>query len=305
MRSRESKMIRIKTTVEMKINIILILILLVLILISGCTKEPDEMLNYNFKDGLKEMKASLAKNNPPETVYPDSPFKIIVLMENLGAYDVQNLKISLLGLDDKYFLMMNLAEELPLLAGRSMFNPSGEKQYAEFSGQSGQLAKSDKSIENNFLVQMSYSSKMEFVEDICVNPSLYDIDSGCKAEKKSYSGQGAPLAIVSMEEIIYPGDNPEVELRLMMRNKGEGTVKEVSLNNAKMGGKDASCNFLTDGGEAKKIKMNNLKEDPVIVCRMVAEGGKSYATPMYMEFSYDYELLLRKNIKLVKGVGIN
>ena len=61
----------------------------------------------------------------------------------------------------------------------------------------------------------------ELSQTVCINSNLYGVtDAGCKVDfKKSLSGQGSPVAVTHMEEVIHPGTIPQVEFRFKIENR--------------------------------------------------------------------------------------
>ena len=73
-------------------------------------------------------------------------------------------------------------------------------------------------------LEISYNSKLDFVDTVCLNSNAYDtLMPVAKVIIKKLCWAGAPLAVASMEEIIYPdtGNGGEVEFRLQIKNKGQ------------------------------------------------------------------------------------
>ena len=261
---------------------VLFVLLTLLFSLSGCKRSGDESLaNYNFKQGYGEVKISLLPNTPPEKIYPGSDFKIIAQIENLGAYDTTELKVGVNGLDKNYFILENSVQNIPLLEGRSLLAPSGGKNYLELSGKAQKLKSNVLEYRGKYFIVLKYKSTLDFADTVCLNPNFYEVyDAGCKVEsKKTYSGQGGPLAITELEEIIIPGDTPSVEFRFTLENRGQGKTGKITLTTpGKMSGKELTCNFKTTEEEQKTM----------LVCKGALEKGNSYTTTLTAGLSYDY-----------------
>ncbi|MBU1632346.1 MAG: hypothetical protein KJ580_04000, partial [Nanoarchaeota archaeon] len=177
------------------INKIIIISLIALVISTlGCKSSSvgDKAGQYNFKQGVAELKLSLLDNAPPEKIYPNSNFKIVVEVDNPSAYDITDGRINIVGIDEKYFQVYPFEQNINFLEGRNLANPSGDKTFIEFDGTAGQLFQNAEEYTANFFLMAKYRSKVEFVDTVCISPNFYDVyDSGCKVEgKKSYSGQG-------------------------------------------------------------------------------------------------------------------
>ncbi len=288
---------------EMRIKVLVVL--LVVLLLVGCNSQQPAA-QQNFKQGVKEVQFSFFEGTPPAELFGDTPFTIVVEVENPMGYDAENGDVTLVGLDKKFFFLQETKKLFPasagVLEGKSETNPAGDRVFLQFNGRTGTLAQNVKEHENNLLLEAHYTSRMEFKDDVCLNPRLYDVhDAGCDVKaRKSYSGQGAPLGVTAMEQVTYPGDSPEIELRLDLRNRGRGRIKEVTIGSARLGGKEISCQFKQFGENKKKALLKPSKQEAKVVCRSRIDSYNSYSTPLFIEFDYDYEFTLRKKITLKK-----
>ena len=226
----------------------IIILLIALLLLIGCGSDSgDRALTYNFKQGMSELDVSFLDNAPPERIYPTTPFKIIVTLDNQAAYDVTAGTVHIVGLDEHFFRVDQQEQFFDLIEGRSALAPSGGKQFLEFDAAAGELFQNAEEYVNTFFVKVRYNSKMDFQDTICINPNLYAVyDAGCKVEdSKGYSGQGAPLAVQELEEIMSPGGS--VELRLHVRNEGQGKINTVYMGSTLLGGEELPCEFQNAG----------------------------------------------------------
>src|SRR3989338_6590880 len=157
-----------------------ILLLGILFLITSCGSSGTEGLDYNYKQGILELQSKFINNAPPERIYSNSSFKMILELANPTAYDITSGELKLLGLDEKYFQVMPL--ELPFgpLQGRSVTNPVGDRGFLELDGTALQLIESAEEYTANYYLKMKYKSTLDFADTICINPNLYAVyDAGC------------------------------------------------------------------------------------------------------------------------------
>lgn len=277
------------------IGIVLLLFLL------GCgSGVGDRALNYNFKQGINEVGISFLDNAPPERIYPTTPFKIIVKLDNQAAYDATSGIVRIVGLDEQFFRIYQQEQFFETLEGRSALAPSGGKQFIEFDAAAGELFLNAEEYVNTFFVKVRYNSKMDFMDTICINPNLYAVyDAGCTVENtKDYSGQGAPLEVQQLEEIMSPGGS--VELRLQLRNQGRGKINTVYLGSAMLGGEEIPCEFQRAGEDKRKINFTPEKQEAVVICRKLLRDQNSYTTPIAVSFSYDYEVKEEGRVRMVR-----
>ncbi|MBI2112004.1 hypothetical protein HYT52_00510 [Candidatus Woesearchaeota archaeon] len=294
---------------EMNRSLLPLTVLLVLTLfLSSCgSSVQPEPIQY-FKEGVKDVKLSFFQNTPPKEIYEDSDFKIAVELDNQLGYDIKEVSVAMAGdLDSRYLQLTDEEmEKRPegsmgdgYLLGRSPTNPVGERSILEFSAHSGRLFENSERQELGFFAKASYASEVLFLDTICINPNLYDVyDSGCKVDpQKSYTGQGAPLAVTKMEQVVSPGSGAEVELRLTVKNKGKGRVKSIYVRSAKLGSSEVYCKFK--GPDSRTWNVNTFDE-ALLICNTVLDQISSYETTFSVEMDYEYVLSSFKSISLVK-----
>ncbi|MBS3123276.1 hypothetical protein J4437_01435 [Candidatus Woesearchaeota archaeon] len=284
-------------------------LLLVLLFLFGCgSSNQNQSASYNFKQGFDGLSIIFLENSPPSEVYPNSEFKIIAQLENKGAYDVKEGKIALIG-NLKEYLETSISEqpfsgeeELGILKGRSLSYPAGETAFVEFLAFTHNLYLNAQEMPLTYFIKATYQSEMEFGDTICLNPNLYAVyDSGCQIEsEKSYSGQGAPLAVNSLQEIMSPGPASQVEFRLSIGNRGNGKIQWMELQEAKLGGKELNCFFKEAGTGLSRVNFKEDKEEATLICRQPLLERNSYTTSIYLRFTYSYELNKEQKIKLVR-----
>jgi hypothetical protein len=281
----------------------ILFIILVTLFLLGCGSSGKKEVQINFKEGMASLNIKTFENAPPREIYANSNFKVIVELDNQMAYDVINGEIRLLGIDNKYFQILPLEKDFDILLGKSLTSPTGEKEFVEFNGRAHQLFLSADKYNANYFIQVNYDSTMEFSDSVCVNPKIYEVyDSGCKVQdKKSYSGQGAPLAITDMEEIISPGTGASVEFRFKLRNRGKGKVGIVNIGRASLGRYSMNCIFQQGPqGTGRSIDFNKNKQEATLICRAPLQDLSSYTTTVTLDFIYSYEEKLQHRLNLIK-----
>ncbi len=288
------------------IHIILLIILsfiLGLFLLS-CSPSPQKLAEYNFKQGVAELEVGFLKNAPPEKIYPNSNFKLVVELNNQEAYDISEGRLSIVNVDPRYFDVQPLEQAFSPMMGRSLIAPAGERQFLEFEGKAGTLFENADRYVGNYFLSVNYKSAMEFTDTVCINPKLYEVyDSGCSVEDlKSFSGQGAPLAVAQMEEIISPGTAAEVEFRLLLRNRGSGKVKQVWLGSARLGNEELDCAFVDAGADGKTVELKDNQQETILLCsKKYLRNLDSYTTTLFVDFTYDYEMEIPHRLTLLKS----
>lgn len=280
-----------------------ILVVMMIFLVSCSGSSGAKQIQYNFKQGVAELNYKFFPNAPPEKIYPKSNFKMILELDNQEAYDITNGKVKIVGLDERFFRVDPLKKDFQTLLGRSLTNPSGDKDFIEFDGEAFELFENSEEYSANYFLKISYNSKMEFTDSLCLNPKLYEIyDSGCKMEeRKSYSGQGAPLVVSEIEPIIYPaGAGAQLELRARLDNLGRGKINDIQFESAKLGNQKFDTCAFQDASKEDVAILYKDKQETILICRVFLPDQKSYTTTLTMSFSYDYEVEEQHQLLMVK-----
>lgn len=286
----------------MKIKLLLILLILFLLII-GCGSDGTKGLDYNFKQGINGLQLKMVPNAPPDKIYPQSNFKLILELDNQAAYDLADGVIRIEGIDETYFKLNLIEQSFERLVGRSLTTPAGEKVFLEFEGLSGPIFQNADQFVNNYFVKAFFHSSLEFVNTVCINPNLYEVyDSGCKVKnQESFNGQGAPLAVTEMEEIMYPGPGAGVEFRLLLKNKGDhlSQIRFINVQEAFLGSEQIDCKFQNSGSNPRTIDLKDKKQEIILICKKPLRDTSSYQTSLSLAFTYDYEMKQQERLILV------
>jgi hypothetical protein len=289
----------------MKIVKIMLIVFLSIFLVACGSGGGEGVSKKNFKQGVSELNIEFLNNAPPAKIYPDSNFKMILKIDNQAAYKLLNGKISLIGINKKYFDVRPETQSFDDLEGKSLLAPVGGKQFIEFEGTAGKLFQNANSYRANYFLKVSYDSNVEFSDTICINPRLYEMyDSGCQMQsQKSYSGQGAPLAVTNVEIITYPvGSGAKLEFRFNVAKRGSGEVDNAELKKALIGNKEfQKCEFIGGVGaiSPKKALFSKDKQEATLVCETILSDQNSYETTVTLDFDYKYDWLKQYSLVLV------
>ncbi|MBU0470495.1 MAG: hypothetical protein KKA62_02835 [Nanoarchaeota archaeon] len=274
----------------------IIVVLAISILLVSCTSQ-ESTLEQNFKTGTPDVQILSFGS---DAAYQEKLFKLPVELHNALGYDIKNVKVAIVGLDRNYVELTNYEEDLPMMEGKSALNANGGTERIEFEGFLKKLLPGLEKNQQDYRIFVNYDSKLEFFPTICVSASQYPgiDDGGCKAGgKMSFNGQGAPLAVTEME--IVPGQ--ETELRLILRNRGQGEVGKITLGTATIGGRPMFCEFRdSDSENPKEGLFSKTKTEIHLVCNSMIPGTASYETPLFIELFYNYEINFKKKLEISK-----
>ncbi len=286
----------------MRMSLIVAVIMILSLLLVACGgSQPTRPGEVNFKKGYGGIRAEFKSQLFPDELYQNSPLSLSMTLHNDAGYDVNDLKVGLSGFDSLYVDVYTGNQEMDSLEGRNPYNPNGGIIDVGFEGAVKNLLPGMEYNHQDFTVYITYDSKLEFAPSVCINPNLQAVyDAGCKVPegKITFSGQGAPLAVTEVKQIVRAGFDPEVEFRLKLKNKGEGKVKKVKLGKAKIGNHQLKCEFRR-AESAKEINFDRQNQQAELVCTKKLEDRSSYSTTLFVELSYDYELKLKKRLKIL------
>ena len=282
-----------------------ILIVLILIFLVGCNpfNLSDPGRAVNFKQGHQQIDLKLVPNYPPSEIYENSQFMVLLELNNNLGYDVENLKLNLVGIDNKYFEVNNLQYEyfIGRMEGKSSFNPLGDKEWVEISLISKELFENARSFNNPFYIRASYNSNFELSDSFCVNPSFYDFyGQGCKMDsRKRYSGQGAPVSVEEITTAVSPsGTGAYLRFNVIVKNRGNGKLNSLFLREAKMGTESLECNIIDSHAKMSKV-FTEKDQEARITCEVFLKDRVAYETLLYFNFDYEYNFQIKGNLRLV------
>ncbi len=286
----------------MKTHIIIGVVLVVILFVSGCGGETQNTLQKNYKLGYGSLGLVVDEPRSPSVVYQHRPFSLALTLFNRAGYEVKNVQVSMGSFDQTFISIPNPQQQFSSLEARSAFtDDNGGRADLSFNGEILDLHGSEERRET-YRLYVSYESKIEFAPTICVNTAAYSVfDAGCQMPTKpvSFSGQGGPLAITSMEEIVVGAENPELELRLHIEDKGQGKIKSMRLGQARLGNVPLVCTFRDMiENDDKSVSFKKDKRAGEVICTATLSEKYSYDTSLFVELFYNYEFSMARQITI-------
>ncbi|MBI4152579.1 hypothetical protein HY495_02610 [Candidatus Woesearchaeota archaeon] len=277
-------------------------VLLMVLFVIGCGGSDQQTLQKNYKQGYALPTLVIDEQRSPSVFYQNRPFSLTLTLFNRAGYPLQNVKVAIANYDQTFLSIANPQQFFPLIEENNAFNDdNGGRVDLVFAGDVRDLRGAEERREP-YRLYASYDSKMEFAPTICVNAARYDVfDAGCQMPKSkvSFSGQGAPLAVTSMEEIVLSGDVAELELRLRLENKGNGDLKNIRLGQARLGNTPLACQFKNVLENAdKSVSFKSNRKDGEVLCTATLTEKSSYQTALFIEFFYSYELSVARQMTI-------
>ncbi|MBS3169119.1 hypothetical protein J4210_01420 [Candidatus Woesearchaeota archaeon] len=277
-------------------------VLLMALFVIGCGSGDQQTLQKNYKLGYALPALVIDEQRSPTVFYENRPFSLVLTLFNRAGYPLQNVRVTLANYDQTFLSIANPQQFFPQIEENNAYNDdNGGRVDMVFTGDVLDLHGAEERREP-YRLYASYDSKMEFAPTICVNAARYDVfDAGCQMPKSkvSFSGQGAPLAVTSLEEIVLSGDVAELELRLRLENKGNGDIKNIRLGQARLGNTPLACQFKDVLENAdKSVSFKSNRKDGEILCTATLVEKSSYQTALFIEFFYSYELSVARQMTI-------
>ncbi len=313
--------------------ILLSISILILILAAcdfGMYDTPDK---EEFRIGYDGLEYSFV-DFPETEIYEDNNFVVSVDIHNKGAYNAAESKLVLGATPPLMFKDSTPMRKLTDIAGRSSYNPQGGYAPAPefFSFEAGKIFATEE-LEVDIPLNLCYS--YETTADLigCIGAQIGAFT--CEFEKANQKlnlseGQGAPLAVTDVEEIItnMPGDDVTITFIITIENKGDGQVfkyeeydgistvdlvcgpggyRRGTLNSFDYSvqlSKEYIYDSKTDTGSQMKCQgKTHLEENQAkIKCEIVTFRKPATRSPMKINLKYAYKVGETKQITIKKIV---
>jgi len=296
---------------------------------NGFVRDPDE-----FKTGTDGVEIEFVENTPPSNVREDSQFNIALDVINRGAYTADNASVNL-GLERDYMCVQsgdecvaNVAKTIEGLRGKTPSTPTGDYETLRFRAETKSLDAQRTRHPSTAVLTLCYEYKTELESQVCINPDTLRserADTACYEEERTYSDQGAPIAIKKVESRTNDIGDGTVRPKFILHieNSGSGRVVDkdkvtdvcegrtlqrgdrnvVYLKELRIGN-----NIYNKDGEDNDIKCRSEKIDLVndegrITCEL--KEGMSKESPAYEArimaiFEYGYTRSYSRQIEIEK-----
>ena len=282
----------------MKVKLIFIIGLFVLVLLSfGCKKQDGlgiEVLEYNT--GTNGLEITAIKNLPPEEIWKGNTFVVGIEIRNSGAFDIEDGKLAISGFDPEYISIQEPQTSFSL-KGKQPGYPEGDVEILNFQVQNTEIREGSEELVSSFTVNAQYHYETEASTQVCIDPDIYNTLKIKTCEIGTITlkgGQGAPVAITSIDETMSPaGLDYEVFFLIHASNKGNGNVmnKKIKVKEARLSNQMISC--------VDEIDFDN-KGDNLIQCSAnLTDLRGAYLAPFSITLEYDYETSVDKRFKVV------
>lgn len=268
-----------------KKNIVFASFLIFLVLISGCRGKKDVNKSIEeLRTGANGIIINFLPNNPPEIVYADKTkksFDVILELNNKGIYPQPeerlggpNGRVFLSGYDPNIIKLeaKDSTDDLSkrALEGKSLINLNGGSDISIFTGTVDYDKLNVEKYDLTLLATACYEYESIAEQSVCIDPNPYstiDEKKVCEVKDISLSGQGAPVAVVKIDEEAL---QQKTQFRITIKNVGNGDViKLESKEKCNPSGTERLGREDVDKVFVKEVKISNVQ----LECRPFAEAS--------------------------------
>lgn len=231
--------------------------LIFLVFILGCSiSSSQKSKEIDVRVGFNGLMMEFAKNTPPQKIFENDPFPVILKVTNNGAFGIkkknnQNAFLSL-GVEKDYTKKLQLQETDRVkkieseasaafnLDGKTPLNPQGDLEVISYNLQAGNVDPQSEAHSSTVIATVCYPYQTILATTVCIDTDVSSTRPGkkvCKMQDLTFSsGQGAPVAVAKIEVNMLPqvgSDNQVTSVRpqflIYIENKDKGNVVKTGF----------------------------------------------------------------------------
>ncbi len=201
---------------------------------AGCKKDNVPITEPKFHTGTEGLYFEFPDNAPPDSVYENNEFSVIMAMHNRGAYDIKK-GVASLSFENDYLTLENDNNVKIELKGKSLAAPEGERKRVVFKVKAKKIGKMSEKHEVMIIGNACYDYATDTTETVCIDPDIYDADvadKACEMKEVNVGGRGSPITIKSIDVKMASADDENIRPEFIIRIENDG--KGIALNPAKI-----------------------------------------------------------------------
>ncbi len=217
----------------------------ILLLLVSCGNSQQQKPLPEVRSGMDGLAMEFVKNAPPAVIFESTSFPAILRVKNIGAYSISKDASAILSLavERDYTIITTLETSSRVeqgsdkneakfsVEGKSIVNTKGDEEVISYTLTAGKLEPQSETHISNVIASICYPYSTELVTSVCIDTDpngLRPIKKSCSQENLPFSaGQGAPVAITSIEVFMLPSaDTQQIvpQFYITIENKGKGEV---------------------------------------------------------------------------------
>jgi hypothetical protein len=301
-------------------KIILLIILLAFLTSCGMIQQSKDQIKIpEVHSGTQGVVLEFMEGMPPNEVYEERHFEIMLKVYNKGASDIKGgmlkmsteaQQVSIEGENDQRFD----------LEGKSVFNPEGGQTRKSFRAQASPLIAQIESYSTPITATACYPYQTEATALMCIDTDIAGMvkNKPCKPTTKVMTGgQGGPVAITSVEPKMTTHEEPQKirpEFLIKLQNLGTGqAMRSLKVYDACTGRPLGSENWnvvelsaeMSDTPLTCRPETIKISADTTVICSFdkgIEKNRGTYTAPLSIKLNYGYMDRIVKNIQVKKLV---
>ncbi|RME77714.1 hypothetical protein D6774_03550 [Candidatus Woesearchaeota archaeon] len=284
---------------------------------SGKTNIGDLNANTQFRTGVSSLEFAFLQGLPPDQIYINEPFNIGVVLQNNGAYDIEEGLLVVSGFESTAYTFSETKKSFSAL-GRSAYRSEGERTQIIFDARAecfpavatGQIANQTA----NFRITACYPYQSIASAEICIDPDPNQQNQGdCVSRPITLSGgQGGPVGVTQITpSVSFFKGAAQITVRAQIEhlNKDEEVYSpaffETQCNDVKERGKIVV--EMSIAGQRCDPQLVTLEQGRAIAsCTFNLESAASaYTTPVAITLKYSVAKSALKTVSVVKPFGVD
>ncbi|MFT4311170.1 MAG: hypothetical protein ACMXX7_00935 [Candidatus Woesearchaeota archaeon] len=287
----------------------MLLLLGIIILISGCSLSQGPTVE-NYRTGNQGITAEFTNNLPPTTIREEQEVLISLDVWNRGAENVEVGHIEL-NYDGFYFSKVqgpNILREtnIEVMGKGPGFSTGGRNRISLGALRANQITSQIQNPSTRISASICYPYKTVFSQEVCMDRDILETQDNpvCRnTPRRTYSGQGAPIVVSSLETEMVPVARYSQdsfllrpEFTITVRNAGRGnpyslpfalttienactnpnSISGININEIEVIGNIANLRLTCDNNNIVKLVGGEGK----ITCRIDNEGSLNTLGPV-------------------------
>lgn len=270
---------------------------ILLFFILGCTSSSSTKTTkeIDVRIGFNGLLMEFLKNTPPQKIFEDDVFPVVIKVRNNGAYSLEkdSKAILSLGVEKDYTKKVELLAGGKIqkldgnaatfnLEGRTKINVKGEEEVISYNIQAGKVDPQSEFHISTVISTLCYPYQTELDATVCIDTDISGIRPGkkvCKLQDLVFNnGQGAPVAITKIEVQMLPTQESQSQgygrikpqFLIFVENRGQGTVIR----------KESVKEFCTQSGTTHKniniVYVDASLSGQKLKCQLEATEGTTF-----------------------------